>query len=973
MPHFEAHLSSPSEPRSISSPSPKQEKDPYLTSYLEETEAFFSPAESAAVDQVLQQGMYDEMGKLRPYHDITKDLFHLAQDQQFTDVTLRLKKELHRHLRDYLVTKVDRLLYEQAHASDPEHSGVFRLVEDTEDATLTMAHTDKKKSVRRAESRLRTVSASERRPISRMNLEALLSKRKIGTIDRPMRGQFNYGFFLPEDTGMVGVQPEANPFSNVRHTDPLTEDEMQPNDIFIELPQERVHDGIVPVPAGYHIAGSPDQALKLIDPNIDNPFCTRLADVILGDTLTYVIRPNTQSSLIQADSYLPDEEEKNEIAQALPFPLTTEGKDLTRLIIAKRAVAELLSKQFLYCCDNRIGEFIARHSEELSTIVDGLRFGHCDLLAWTAARYLRQMGHAACVVSTEISEGNGTGFARDMTHSRVGIIQASGVVSYFDPTSCCQTIRGYALSHIDDQTIAELEEAFDGAKTREDKMRLLQDFRALVDEREDLTVHEESAQDSSVPELNDSTSELSDINISAEEVTNYMHALVSFAPSPLSQSARLEVCRLADLLNELHLPLSMDCLKDLKYRQLGLEASRKTRLRITSLHDALHVLCGEKSYGKYFPDLLSDIYTSLDSSVERGADQAGFLKPGSLQDAVAAFPDPANLMGFADSFSPHQTLPDNEPQTIAKHIEQVCLAKLAACAFVDEEPRAFLLQQFRISAVDLLKFSEQVEPSLAIDSLSRTVTDNLQAFTGKRTAEDYASFLARAKRLDDELCTLEAERRVAAAQFLHFLASMPLQADRSSESPQERDPFDTVEAKYRPGEHPLEAIDQYTSAKRDTLTVKVERRFAQPSKSLYVNIDTATVDNATSHTIFSHFARMQTIIQSLLQYSRLRKITVYISSSNNDYFKITPNTRTPPSVLVMRLLFMRADKPREAVYGFRTKHGLPKNLLYLSCSQGKVNAVKYNLGKKTNVIAKNFTELGLDIFPRLKVEDEALG
>ena len=112
-----------------------------------------------------------------------------------------------------------------------------------------------------------------------------------------------------------------------------------------------------------------------------------------------------------------------------------------------------------------------------------------------------------------------------------------------------------------------------------------------------------------------------------------------------------------------------------------------------------------------------------------------------------------------------------------------------------------------------------------------------------------------------------------------------------------------------------------------------------------------------------------------MTYARQKNVHVNISSGNNDYLAISPTTKLPLDHIVFRLLFQRSDrtsKDTSDCYGFQTVNGIPRNLLYLSANQGKVNAVKYMLGKKTNTIAKTFTEIGLDIFPllRIPVEEE---
>ncbi len=946
-------------------------EDPSITAYLQETETLFTGGERAIIEKAIHDAMWDETGEKRPYNDIAATLFYLGYEPEMREVKERLQIRLHRRLGDYLMTKVDRLLARaiEVPADPTEVSGVFRLAADESQAVHTaLAKSREQKPVVEG---TQPPPVLERRPISKMNLESLLSKATIGSIDQPTCGQFNHEISLPQRTGIGRIGNSDDGFMTRRHIERHDGDAMQPNDILIELPRSRIRNKILPVPANHIIVGCLDQALELVDPNDTNPFCTRMLNEIEGGVVAYIVRSRTEPIRADASVYAPGVEERLEIAETLPFP-NEEGKDLTDVTTAKRAVTEFMNKHFLYCCDDRLGEFIARHPEELGTIVDGLRVGHCDLLAWTQARYLRQMGHTAVVVGTEISQDEGRSFMRDMTHSRVGMIHENGRVSYLDPAATCRTVKDYALSHIEDEALIELETAFDQATDSEEKLRLLRAFRVQIDEKETMGPADAELKRRNVRDLEDKEAEIEGIDISDEEVKYYLSTMPFFAPCELTQAARKEMNKLADRLATKGIPLTEGAVRMMKesgeeHRYTGSDFLRMQG-RVTF---ALFLLNSEKITRKYIPRFAETIYNYPGAFLESDEKEGGELVPPMVVNAVCAFPEPENLQFFQDSFDPSQyRFIRGRVYPAAELVEYSRFVKLMASALSEERSREFVQERFGVDEEALTRFAEQIEPSLTAQAKPKLVTRSLQAFTGKKTAEEYTAFLERAKFIDRELKTVETERRAASATLLGFLSRIPLAPDPKTvqQWERERDPFDAVETPYRPGEHTLSDIDQNASARRDALTVRVERQSVQPTKSLYVHIDTGFSEAGPP--AVTHFSRVQVAVQSLVQYSRLKNVSVFISGGNNDYFQITPDSKAPAHVLTMRLLYNRSDKPMDELYGIQTKQGLPKNFLYLSSNQGKVNAVKRLLRKKTNVIAKNFSDLGMDIFPRLKVNDE---
>jgi len=517
-------------------------RDPFLLNYFATVEKAFSQKERESVDAFLEKILFAENGEARDYNDIAHDVFSLERDRSMAKLQEKLEKEGRPRLRDYLLTKADALLGRYQTVDEPAQSGVFPIPMPEEGALAEQyaRETETKKRER--------VSGVDHRPVSRMDLEGLLSKETIGSLDPPTICQANDDFCFPELDGMGFRKEAAAATGTIRSVPTMPESELYADDLVIALPASRIRHGILPVPAGYEVVGSLDQALELVDPHEDNPFCTRMLNAIEGVGVRYVVKPRGMPLRLDSKKFMPDAEEQLSLKQALPFPENELPRVRTSVYAAKLAIAERMRERFLYLCDDRIGRFIERHPNELGTIMDGLRAGHCDLLAWSAAAYFRQLGHTAFVVNTEYTADSGKGFLRDSRHSRVGVIKENGSITYFDPTAVCKAVDGYGLSQIGDEEILEMERVFDGAKDVDEKKAALETFRSLIVERESL-IQEKSAEPGRyVRKIEDTDLMMRDIHVTDKDIKSFMFDAGHFFPQTLGDEQKREMNKLCDIL-----------------------------------------------------------------------------------------------------------------------------------------------------------------------------------------------------------------------------------------------------------------------------------------------------------------------------------------------------------------------------------------------------------------------------------------
>ncbi len=942
--------------------------NPFVESYIRRVDDLLTQDDRTVIDAYLQKIILGPDGTKREYDDIAKDVFFMDQDERLAEIQKKLSARVPLSLKDYLITRVDVLLERIPPPGQAPKTPGLRIVKAGKprgsdfDATVS-----RPEASGRAEQTGELSHSHE--SVSSMDLEGLLSDKVIGSIYPKIHCQCDYDFALPDVSGFTHLRPDAPRPEEIRVLPRLTRDDIQRDNLVISLPRGRITGGVLPVPYGFRVRGALEQPIDIVDAGGQSPFRTRLMSEIGQDSLTYVMSFIGDSATVDLKSFVPTEDEREDLQACLPVPEEFRTRGSASLSGAREVINEIMAREFRYVCDDRLGAFIKRHPQDLGLIMEGLKAGHCDLLAWCAAAYYRQLGHAACVVNSEITGARGDGFLRDCTHSRVGVFKPNGAVNYFDATETCRAIEGYALEHTSDGLLAQTEEEYDQAHTREEKLEVLRKLRRHIDESEPLhyaPLYGENA----VPSLDKPFDELEDISVTDEDVASFTELMQRNYQGTFTREQRVEMNRLCDKMASLGLPLTLNAIGLIKnrtpIRQLVHAGRAKEVLR--SLGSAVFIM--EDVLSRISPELVEAAYAATGSDELTDDKRTEQVHPFQDIQSIVHIPDVASMMRFTDDFEPRKLIPGQEYPNGFMH-QMFLYNKLMAAAFVDERARRFAQERFGIKEEDLKDYAYGFEPCLSPAAAPKVVATTAREFTGKKTAEDLEKYRLIAEGTQATLTVDREAYRAACASLFRALSSLRLRPGETSWD-QGSDVFDAMPVPFDPDRHSADMIDQNASSKAGKLMVR-ERRVVKERPALYVHMDITSFETYGLNDV-SFYARAEVILDTLIKFSKLKKVDVYLSSGNNDYLRISPKLAAQKDLIITRLIRSRIDRltadNKSIDFGFQTQKGLPKNLLYLSFNQGRVNAVKHVLSRKTNVVAKTFSEVGLDVFPRMRLQDE---
>ncbi|GEM_PF-5525162 len=989
MPSFEQNTLLASPPLSASD---KRRPRSSTDAWLQQIEEAFTDEERAFIDGFFDRCAFTDDGSLQDEQKVMESIFCLRDNHEMARIEKKLEAVVHFRLRDYLATRADALFH-------PRHSAKLRAVSGVFEIPKALV-VQKKHPVESRRPLPTACSQKEEKdeswqeePLSSMRVEALRSKAVIGQLYPSTRCQANYRFGLPTLEGMR-CPPLEDPYMSVsrRAIRQMDEGDLESTDVVIELPVSRIFDGVLPVPAKYEVVGSLDQPLDIQDPHGDNPFCTRMLNTCDMPVLRYIVRKKVDRTPVSVNQerFAPTEKEMQDVRDALPLCHEDRQKGFVGVHAAVRMLSKHMGSQFLYVCDDRLGAFISRHPNELGTIIDGLRVGHCSILAWTMATYLRQLGHTAFVVEGEISNQEGEGFLRNCTHARVGVVKENGAMMYVDPTELVRTVKGYALSHIENREIQAMERAFDAATSREEKWEGLQQFRRAVDERESCEYESAYRENAfSVDTIDDHEYSLEGMDVTDQDLEIWFEELVRFSPSTLSLTQKKGMNALADLRASYGLALSSQCVSKLEFgvrwNRLFSEDRRALAERQECIPGSTEmILFSEKEVTHLFPEAVDFFYQRSHVTSAKHDEEPVMWRASqdAMLCAVGVVDRKESLLAFCDTHNPHLFAVDGEHSNRETQRHMLFL-KLAALALVDEDARRHLKDTFEIGESALCEYAYLFEPSLHQKTKPKKVVTTVREFSGKKGEADYGAFCERVAWMKEEFVVSSQEYPLALRRVQGILARIPLRSEPASRVAweTERDPFETNITPYDETRHDVGMIDERASLIRGQLMVKDAWRLPKKEYVLHIHLDTAFSD-APAGPVGSHYAQVKVLLDAVKIYAKRKQVRVLISSGNNDYFSIIPGQDFSTDMVVFRLLFLRIDRINRGItqtdilkeageYGFQTVEGMPKNLLYLSANQGRVNAVKYILGKKTQVTAKTFTEIGLDVFPRLRIPEES--
>lgn len=321
--------------------------------------------------------------------------------------------------------------------------------------------------------------------ISEMNSEAITSRETMGGITPPIRACFIKALRVPTPHGYRDLKPDNKSLgADASELPSLKNSSAMPDDIRINYPLAKTDDAFA-VPSKFKMIacenGNADEdedeqeGHLIVRPTEKNtPFVHYNADYIADNQADYIIRKRNETPVYNCIK--PDENERAYWSQTLPLPKELKNLCEANPNYATSLIATYVTENFRYACHDRLGEFIQKNSEDLPLIIDELRVGHCDLLSWVSAAYMRGLGHCAYVTGDLVTNFEGDSFMKKYGHARVVIIDENGRECFFDPAAKVEPAYEFATELLKDEVIENMEAAYAKAENEERKRQIISGF-----------------------------------------------------------------------------------------------------------------------------------------------------------------------------------------------------------------------------------------------------------------------------------------------------------------------------------------------------------------------------------------------------------------------------------------------------------------------------------------------------------------
>ncbi len=311
--------------------------------------------------------------------------------------------------------------------------------------------------------------------ITTMDHKALHSKAEVGAITPPLEGKsFVYGIRSATPDGSVRMQLKLRDVKEQTHVPIVTSAQAKRDRATaVRVP---FHTKGIPVPPGYKIVGSPgvDGEAWLVGTDPQTPLVTYNLDA--AAPRTFFIQPSGELTAPR-ELFIPSRDEQMYWSRVMPLPA-----DIVQAALADRQkiiglITAFMADSYYYVCSDPLGAFLGAHKDELPLLIDELKLGHCDLLAWAASAYFRQLGVPTIMTSEMITAPDGAAFMRDVGHARLAIMTTDGRILFIDPTTFVSEPEQFAAVRIRDKAVRKLETQYVKAAIEPEKRVLLREFR----------------------------------------------------------------------------------------------------------------------------------------------------------------------------------------------------------------------------------------------------------------------------------------------------------------------------------------------------------------------------------------------------------------------------------------------------------------------------------------------------------------
>jgi len=318
--------------------------------------------------------------------------------------------------------------------------------------------------------------------------------------------------------------------------------------------------------------------------------------------------------------------------------------------------------------------------------------------------------------------------------------------------------------------------------------------------------------------------------------------------------------------------------------------------------------------------------------------------------------------------------PDNiwrHPNLLIHYWQISILYQLMGRALLDSKVAKRLKEEFGINKKALKSFAQKVQP---VDKgKPRRVSTNIASLKSKSSGEvDFKKLY--------KILKIPGKQAIKARKNVRNLIKQLDKSKRRGQGSPRPENYDIRE--YQPGDDPR-YIHASTYARTGVPHVKVPEKAKAYSDPIHVIIDNHLHG---THDVYL-FSTLEILISELLKIAKQGEgRDIYITNEQGEvYLKLRPGDKKHnPRQLAHLLLYTHENfedydeftrnKVREEVvpngssFGFHTKNGLPKNILYLTNSEGKIAAVKHQVGHRSNLVAVTFEDADLFVFNEVRDE-----
>ena len=749
--------------------------------------------------------------------------------------------------------------------------------------------------------------------------------------------------------------------------------ELGDNQYFIIAPAKCADRLVVPIRC--RPVASDMEGIEIIEPDSSSPNEWRLTPESASKKPGIFFEHDENPIPVDVSVHLPTVEEMREIRKQYPLPPKIHEDCMTDPDKIPNIIAQYVSENFTYVCHNDLWRFLETNKEDWPLILDSIKMGHCDLLSWITALYMRSYGVPALVTSEciEKSVRGHEGFDA-IGHARVAVFMQDGAIKYYDPSRQCS--HDHDLNKQNNHEFYYLAEDYRYyAKTEEDKRSILNtkfsvEMEVLRGKSSSTAMDElmlykyEVLPDFYLGPNYDRVAICKTVDFHAGEsdftrlITHpYFNDLeLDWERFPYHReffSGLIQQIR-SQKIHYLSSPYSSSSTKGPKSRFIFVVKKEDSYKSAKAVLDDHPNLC----WHPYYDMDQQEIDGFVSDDFEFSADFKFYLSR-YLEHLESEDTNSIGINEMAFQFS-------RQRQSSRLSIEIAAFAKLLTRSLKDRKLRERLKKEFALSENLFKGTAYRILDNYSQDGTVKDVRRSLRAARVDKDGKEafnYQRYYEHVKVNSND----EARARRQAQKLLKELQEKARSRAKDSDS------FKLVE--YIPGEHDVRHIDWNATARLDKAIVKVPEMQNVPKSDLYVFVDIANVDKTVCP-----FASLEIMVDEIRRHCNADQKIFLASSATEHYIDLgalKKGKRVGSREIAAALIGCAEIVIDSTYYDEQTAfideyfecHGpyiqggkVPENFIYMAFTQASAAAGQYLYGGKSrNAKFTCFPDEGMDV------------